>query len=266
MNARGGSGALNVVVEPELDGRTPFVLVHGVGSNLTAWDDVAAALARHAPVVRYDLRGHGGSPRRDVPYRLDDFVADHAEVMAGLGIDRAHLVGFSLGGLIAQAVALRAPKSVDRLVLVGAVAGRTPEERTAVSERLGALRRSGGAPTNAERWFSPQFLREHPERVAANLARQATADPDGYAAAYEVLATNDLVEELARIGAPTLAMTGEFDVGSPPHMSRTIAERVRDGRVVILAGRKHAVLDEIPDRVATEILHFTATQTRGVAS
>ena len=71
-----------------------------------------------------------------------------------------------------------------------------------------------------------------------------------------MLATSDLADELHRISSPTLAMTGEFDVGSPPHMSELIASRVARGRAVVLPGYKHAVLDETPQRVAAEIASF----------
>jgi (E)-2-((N-methylformamido)methylene)succinate hydrolase len=260
------SPLLHAVVHPALDGRVPIVLLHGVGSNLTAWDEVAAALAGRAPVVRYDLRGHGLSPQRDLPYSLESFVDDHIRLLAALGIRRAHVVGFSLGGLIAQAVAIDRPETVDRLVVIGAVAGRTGTERARVAERLERARTAaagiaargatGTAAPDAARWFTDAFLDEHPDRVAANVARQRGTDPVSYAAAYEVLATSDLAGELHRISSPTLAMTGEFDVGSPPHMSELIAARVANGRAVVLPGYKHAVLDEIPQRVAAEIASF----------
>ena len=235
------------------------LLVHGVGSDHTAWDAVAAELTAHATVVRYDLRGHGRSAVGTLPYSLDDFVADHVELMARLGIGRAHLVGFSLGGLIAQAVAIRHPELVDRLAVIGAVAGRTDAERERALTRLEDARRTGPAGTSAAsaaRWFTTGFVERHPDAVARNLRRMADTDAAAYAAAYEVLATNDLADELARVGAPTLAMTGEHDVGSPPHMSEMIAERVPNGRVVILDGHKHGVLDEAPWLVARELTRF----------
>jgi len=255
------SEPLYSVVDSPLNGRTPVVLVHGVGSNCSAWSDVVAELAPNFPVLRYDLRGHGKSPLRERPYTLEAFVDDHLEVMRRYNVRQSYLVGFSLGGLIAQAIALRAPELVRRLVVIGAVAGRTGEERRRALDRLEALRADGADNTNAKRWFTTEFLREHPDRVAANLTRQAQADPDGYVAAYEVLATNDLAAELHRVQAPTLAMTGEFDVGSPPHMTETIAARVPDGRAVILRGYKHAVLDEIPQFVAARIGGFLSERT-----
>lgn len=249
------------VVDSPLDAGTPVVLVHGVGSDHSAWSGVVAELAPWFGVLRYDLRGHGRSPLRELPYTLDAFVDDHLELMRLHGVDRCHLVGFSLGGLIAQAVALRAPQHVQRLVVIGAVAGRTAGERQRVRERLTTLRANGPGRTNAERWFTAAFLRDHPDRVAANLARQEQADPGGYLAAYEVLATNDLVDELRAIQAPTLAMTGEFDIGSPPRMSETIAASVPEGSAVILHGYKHAVLDEIPHIVAAKVGDFLTERT-----
>src|SRR5690242_19220178 len=98
-------------------------LVHGVGSNMQSWDTIAERLSRQCQVVRMDLRGHGTSGRIDV-CRLDDFLDDVSLVLDTLGIARTHLVGFSLGSMIAQAFALTHPERVEKLALISAVAGR----------------------------------------------------------------------------------------------------------------------------------------------
>jgi pimeloyl-ACP methyl ester carboxylesterase len=246
--------------------RAILTLIHGVGDSYTAWDEVVAHLPDGLDVIRYDLRGHGASDKPPGPYTLEDFVSDHLDVLRGQGVQGTHLAGFSLGGMIAQAIALRAPQVVQRLVVMGSVAGRTDAERERVLERLRIVESGGPEATahvSANRWFSDEFAAAHPDVVEAQLRRLAANDPAAYRAAYRVLATNDLIEEVSAIVAPTLVMTGEFDVGSPPHMSHSLAERIPGARVEILAGQRHSILRERPEVVAAAIGAFV---TEGVAA
>ncbi|HEX5193804.1 MAG TPA: alpha/beta fold hydrolase [Solirubrobacteraceae bacterium] len=237
----------------------PVVLIHGVGDRSESWGGVIDRLPPGLDVVTYDLRGHGDSDKPPGPYSLDDFVTDHVSVLDSLGIERCHVVGFSLGGMIAQAIALTRPETVDRLVLVSCVAGRTEREREAVLARLAVVENEGPGGTakvSGARWFTDGFIAAHPEAVERRLAELAANDPVGYAAAYRVLATNDLADELSAIDAPTLIITGEHDIGSPPHMAQTMHERIPDSRLTILEGMRHSVLVEAPELIASQIGEF----------
>src|ERR1041385_7835775 len=111
-----------------VSGRGPHVtLVHGVGANLKSWDEVAARLESRFAAVRLDLRGHGKSSAIVGPCSLDDLASDVVHVWDDLNIRKSHLAGFSLGGLIAQSLALTHPERIDRLAILSAVAGRTAE-------------------------------------------------------------------------------------------------------------------------------------------
>lgn len=262
-----GHEAVRVHSTVEGTGRpgVPVVLVHGVGSTSDAWSSIVALLGDDHPVIRYDLRGHGRSPKPTGPYTLDDFVADHIALMDDLDIDRAHVVGYSLGGLIAQALALSHPDRVDRLGILSAVAGRTEGERRAVRERLAAVEAEGPAGMAAQgpsRWYTRRFQERSPEAVARHLERFAANDPVAYAAAFRVLATSDLADELAKIEASTLVLTGSDDVGSPPRMSRLMAERIPDAQLVIVDGVKHGILEEQARRVAAELSGFLSPARR----
>jgi len=238
---------------------TPVVLIHGVSDNLAAWDRVLDAWQPDRPVVRYDLRGHGDSFHPAPPWSINDFVVDHRQVLDRLGYPTAHTVGFSLGGLVAQAVAARQPTRVARLVVVGAIAGRTEAERSAVLDRLANIESLGPvevAKQSVERWYTAEYLAAHPEVAEETIRKMAQLNPISYRAAYRVLATSDLVSELPNITAPTLALTGEHDVGSPPRMTLTIASGVADGQAVIIPNARHAVLTENAALLAKEIDQF----------
>jgi pimeloyl-ACP methyl ester carboxylesterase len=242
-------------VEGDMFAGIPMVLIHGVGSSQACWNDVAPLLPRDRAIIRYDLRGHGRSAAPDGPWTIDDFVSDHMQLLRHLSIDIADTVGFSLGGLIAQRVAAKHPEVVKHLVVIGAVAGRTEQERSAVLARLAMVEAegpAGAARKSVDRWYSAEYRRAHPQIAEDVIARMEKLDPVAYTNAYRVLATTDLVDDLHRIKAPLLAMTGEFDVGSPPRMSQAMAQRT-GGRAVVLPGSRHDVLDECPQLIAKEI-------------
>ena len=253
----GASGRLSprgVDIAWRQDGAGPALLMlHGVGSAMDSFDLLVAHLGARFRMLRYDLRGHGRSGKPPAPYDLAHYVQDAVDLLDARGIDRAHVLGFSFGGMIAQALAIAHPARVEGLVLVSSVAGRTAEEQSRMRERADTLEREGAAGTieaAIERWFTPGFRERHPDVVEARIRRAMGNDPKGYAAAYRVFATADMNEALAGIRAPTLVMTGEHDVGSTPRMARLIHERVAGSRLEILDGLRHNVVEEAPQRVA----------------
>lgn len=244
------------------EGQGPVVtLVHGVGSSLNSWDDVAEKLAPTFTVVRLDLRGHGRSEPITGGCSLADLASDVRRVWDRLGIDKSHLAGFSLGGLIAQWLALSDPERIERLAIISAVAGRTPEEREKVIRRLELLKQGGIAAiaeAAEERWFTLEYRTAHPERVRQRMAELLANDPQSYAAAYTVFATSDLGNRLAEIAHPTLVVTGEHDVGSTPRMARMMHEHIAGSSLVILPGFRHSVLAEASDTIAALLIdHFS---------
>jgi pimeloyl-ACP methyl ester carboxylesterase len=190
---------------------------------------------------------------------LGDFARDVVDVMTAAGAARAHVVGFSLGGMIAQALALDYAAHVDRLVLLSAVAGRTEQERGRVRGRLEILRTQGiGAITGAaqDRWFTAGFIEHHPELVRERMEQLQRNHAPSYAAAYTVFSTSDLGDRLHTIRKPTLVATGEHDVGSNTRMARFMQAQIAGAELQILPGLKHSVLVEAPDTIAAMLLKF----------
>jgi pimeloyl-ACP methyl ester carboxylesterase len=243
-----------------LEGQGPLVvLIHGVGARLENWDGVASRLAGAFRVLRYDLRGHGESKPAPGPYSLPLFADDLKALLDHVGADDADIAGHSLGGMIAQMFALRHPAAARRLALLSAVAGRTPEERERVAARIDLIRTGDPGEhfrRSLPRWFSDRFIAENPELIAAYAARNATNDPDSYAAAYRVLALEDLDRELEAIHVPTLVATGEHDLGSNPRMSELMSRRIKGATLRILPGLRHSILVEAPHVVARMLVPF----------
>jgi 3-oxoadipate enol-lactonase len=244
----------------QVEGAGPaVVLIHGVGADGASWDDIAPALTPRFTVIRLDLRGHGRSGHIEGALALGDFAQDVVDVLDAAGVAQAHVVGFSLGGMIAQALALDHAARVDRLVLLSAVAGRTEQERARVRERLEILRTQGiGAITGAaqDRWFTAGFIERHPDLVRQRMEQLQGNHAPSYAAAYTVFSTSDLGERLHDIRKATLVATGEHDVGSNTRMARFMQEQIPGAALQILPGLKHSVLVEAPETIGAMVLAF----------
>ncbi|PTM42892.1 alpha/beta hydrolase [Bosea sp. 124] len=240
-------------------GALPLVLVHGVGSYCEAWDGVIARLSDSFRILSFDLRGHGRSERLKGRYEIDDFTKDVLALADHVGFGRFDLAGFSLGGLIAQRLALTHPERLRRLVLLSTVSGRTDEESERVLARLAALMagdRGSHYDASLSRWLTEDFQARNPELIAELRRRNAQNDPDCYAAAYRVLAETDFGGLIDQIRLPTLIATGEHDQGSNPRMSRYMHERITGSRLHILPGLRHSLLNEAPDQVAALMRGF----------
>lgn len=237
----------------------PLVLVHGVGGDGGMWDGVVAALPPRFRTIQVDLRGHGRSGPITAPCSVQELARDVTDLMDALGVRSASIAGFSLGGLVAQAIALESPDRVSKLALVATVAGRTPEEQARSAARIEVVREKGLAAIaagNREFWFSDAFRRDHPEAVEARVRQFMACDPVSYLHAFAVFAKGDFAARLAEIRQPTLVLAGEFDPAATARMARLMHERIAGSRLEILAGMRHALLIECPRRVAALMAAF----------
>ncbi|MDG2427925.1 MAG: alpha/beta fold hydrolase [Acidimicrobiales bacterium] len=244
----------------------PLVLVHGVGLDLHLWDLVVSSLAIDRQVVCYDLLGHGRSSDPPGQRVLGDFVDQCLDVLAVArsedpGKRVPALAGISLGGLITLAVGSRHPEAVAQLVAMNTVFGRTDEQIKAVRNRL-TLTETYGMGRVAElaidRWFTADWQFLHPDRVEAVDRCIRVNDLDSYLKAYRVFADGDpgMPEAASLITAPTLALTGEFDPGSTPAMSRAIASAVINGEFRIFSDLRHLPPIEAPRECVVGLLEF----------
>jgi len=244
--------------------RPPVVLAHGVGLDLSMWDLVVNDLAVDRLVVRYDLFGHGGSPDPPGPRTVGDLVAQCRSVLAETAASTGatpDLVGLSLGALVALATAARHPEAVRRLVAMNAVFDRSEADKRGSRERLAITEAEGLEPIATlavDRWFAPDWQVAHPDRVAAVRNRLTSTDLDAYLKAYRLFVDGDpeMPAAAACITAPTLAVTGELDVGSVPAMSHAIAAAVPDGRSRVLSGLRHVPPIEAPESTVAVLRGF----------
>lgn len=239
----------------------PVVLLHGVGLNQSIWAGQAKALETDFQIITYDLLGHGRSAEAAANAGLADWVNQLDDVVRNLALEKFTLVGFSFGGLIAQAYAAQHSRMIDRLVLMSTVYNRSEAERASVFARLEAVRRDGPQatiPTALSRWFSPEFSKTHPEVMNQYEAILRGNDTGSFLSAYEcfAVADQDLVGALVEFDRPTLIMTGGLDTGSTPDMARKLAGMIPLAECSIVAGGRHMMSVEKPDEVNSVLLGF----------
>ncbi|HET9125057.1 MAG TPA: alpha/beta fold hydrolase [Solirubrobacteraceae bacterium] len=234
--------------------RAPIVLIHGVGLDHRMWDACRAPLSRVQPVEAPDLPGHGSAPVIRGRVELADLARPILERIARA----VHLVGFSLGALVAQRIALDAPERVRSLILLSSVARRSAAERAAVEGRLRQAREEPTANRHAaiQRWTGGEAGRLSPDAIAYAERALAAMDPASYLAAYRVFVTaeDELWPRVGEIAAPTLVVTGEEDPGSTPRMTRELAAAIPGACAEIVAGARHLLPLERPDTVSGLIL------------
>jgi 3-oxoadipate enol-lactonase len=191
-------------------GRPAVLLSNSLGTDYTMWREQAQALSRDFLVIRYDTRGHGGSGSPPGPYTIDLLGNDVLALLDHLDIARAHVVGLSMGGMIAQWLGIHAAYRVNRLVLAN-TAGRIGTEEGWRS-RAAAVRADGLAAiaeSSPVRWFTPAFVSNPIVEAMQHTLRSQS--PEGYAACCDALAFADLRDGVAAIASPTLVIAGAAD-------------------------------------------------------
>jgi 3-oxoadipate enol-lactonase len=235
------------------------VLSNSLGASRAMWDPQVPVLAERYRVVTYDTRGHGASPSPAGPYSLDDLVDDVLALLDRVGAERAHVAGLSLGGMTALRLAARAPERVHRLAVLCTSAKTEPQ---GFLDRAAAVRADGTAPIAAavvSRWLTPPYAAEHPDLVARLQAMITGCDDEGYAACAEVVAGIDLRQDLGRVTAPTLVVSGAEDLALPPEHQRAIADGIAGAELLSLSPGAHLANLEQPLRVSGALLgHFDA--------
>jgi 3-oxoadipate enol-lactonase len=232
----------------------PVLLVMGLGMPATGWWCTAPVLAERFRVLAFDNRGCGRSGRPRGPYTLAQLAGDGLAVLDAAGEASAHVYGVSLGGMIAQELALRAPERVRSLVL-GATTAGGPEHEQPDEETLGFLRRRGAMPPEEGVWasipyvYGPATVERAPDRVAEDVEQRLLFAPDrsGYEAQLAAASGHDTTGRLAAIVAPALVVHGDADRIVPVGNGRRLAELLPTAHFHLLAGAGHLYMTDAPE-------------------
>jgi 3-oxoadipate enol-lactonase len=240
---------LNVKVEGE---GIPIILIHGVGADLTLWDDVVPILSKSYKIIRYDLRGCGLSELSSEP-SLEILAEDLAGIMDALSIRDAHVLGWSLGGMIAIQFTSIYPDRVKSLILVGTNVRLGSRAAAIFQDRVLIARQEGmEALVNrtfqfTEQTFSPEVREKNPEKVARFKSKLLRNSKEGYAACAEVLLRSDVSKIVPGIKNPTLVIAGQHDTSSPISGSEELCIYLENSLMKIIPNCGHYYPLEQPE-------------------
>lgn len=238
----------------------PLLLIHGLGYARWGWEPVVDLLAAEHDVVLFDNRGIGDSAAPPGPYTVAEMARDAASVLDAAGLERAHVLGTSLGGMVALQLALDHSDRVDRLVLActtpgGAGAVPMPERTVRLMAEAPTLPMDIALRRFVENAFGPEPEPELVDRIMAHRLATAQA-PTAWAAQAAAGATFDVWQRVGEIGAPTLVLTGDADAVVDPRNSELLAERIPNARLEVFADDGHLFFWEEPERFVEIVTEF----------
>jgi pimeloyl-ACP methyl ester carboxylesterase len=240
----------------------PVLLIMGLGSNAHGWYRSIPWLAERYRAIALDNRGVG---RSDVPagaYGIAQMAGDAAAVLDACAIEHAHVVGMSLGGMIAQRVALAYPERVRSLVLVCTTPGGRNAAR-ASDEVMKGLVEGGADPSTVYRrnaWFlyGDETRRDHPERIEQDIEARSRipTQPAGYYGQLQAATGHDTWDELPSLRVPTLVVHGESDLLVPTENGRLLAQRIAGAELVLVPGAGHMLQADAGEALREAVLGF----------
>jgi len=241
----------------------PLVLIPGLGTGLWLWFKQVPALAETFRTIIFDPPGVGRSARSATAYTTRSLAATIAQLLDALGLERAHVLGASLGGFVAQEFALAYPQKTTSLVLCCTSAGGAPHVPTEASvleayQSNFKLEADERIRQNLLLSFAPPYVSAHPAEVERVLAmRLANFVPDDvYLSQVRAGQTHDADARVSRINAPTLVLAGDSDRIVPPENSERLAAAIPGAKLAVLPRGSHLFFIEQADSFNAAVLEF----------
>ncbi len=232
---------INLTIEGPEEGPA-VVFSHSLAADLSMWDGQAAVLRDRYRVVRFDTRGHGGSTARAGAYNLEMLSDDVEAMLDALDLGPVHFVGLSMGGMIGQTLALRAPERLRSLVLCDTSSRIPPDSGPTWKERIETAENGGMAALaqgTLDRWFSPAFAAAQPAEIDGVRQMILSTEVFGFVGCCHAISQLDLTEQISAIDKPTLIIVGSDDEGTPVAAHEVIRDRITGSKLVILEGARH---------------------------
>jgi len=256
------ANGINIYYESQGEGE-PLFLIAGLGATHHLWELQVPSFARWYRVVTFDNRGAGDSGKPPEPYSIGLFADDTAALMDALGIERAHVYGQSMGGIIAQEFALRHPQRLRGLVL-GCTTFGGPNSVLPSPQAAALLSGMPNLPPEQavervkELFYSPRFRREHADEARKRIQSYfpLRTPPDAYARQLVACLTFDAYERLPQVAAPTLVINGAEDALIPPENSRILAQRIPGAELVLFPEAGHLFFHEVPEEADAAVADF----------
>jgi pimeloyl-ACP methyl ester carboxylesterase len=255
---------INLYYEIHSDG-FPLLLIRGLGSNIDWWDpDFLDAMSKSFKIIIFDNRGAGRTDKPDIEYSIEMFADDTVGLMDALNIKRSHVLGYSMGGAIAQEISLKYPERVEKLVLCATTCGGT--EAVAISPELMEILMKGAKGKSLEEraeqmiqlTFTEEFIKIHPdiiERERQSILKNPTPD-FSFQRQLGAVMKFSTGGRLKMVKTPTLIVHGRKDILVPPENAQVLAKLIHDSKVAYFDNSGHAFFSQETVFVAKTILEF----------
>lgn len=238
------------------DDRT-FIFINSLGTDFRIWDGVVDILKHHGNILRFDKAGHGLSTLNNPNCEIENYADDVIGLMDFLNIQKAVIVGLSIGGIIAQYLAIHHAEKIERLILsntapkVGSEEGWNTRIETVKKDGIASI-----ADNIMKVWFSENFRTNRADELLGYKMMVSTINLQGYIQACEALKINDLTNEISEITVPTLCFAGTEDGSTPPAQVRAMADLIPNSTYILIEGVGHIPCVEVPELMANLILAF----------
>ena len=245
INASDSNGTFYILNQNQ---GTPIIFIHGVGLNHKIWKPQFDVFEN--TIVAYDILGHGKTPLESSNLSFDNFSRQLLNLIDELNFKKIHLVGFSIGSLIARNFAENYNNKLESLTLLCSVFKRSKEQQQIVDDRFELSKKSRSLSKQAlKRWFTDEYILQNPkiyEEISSMLNENNMED---FLKIYELFVKHKDNEKFENIKVKTLIMTGEFDSGSTPEMSKNLSKCIKNSKVKIIKNGKHLCSIECADEV-----------------
>jgi len=220
---------------------SPIVFIHGVGLTKEIWSP-QLDFFKNNNVLTYDLLGHGKTPLEKTQLNFEDFTKQLNNLINELEIKKVHLVGFSLGSLIARNFAATHGDKLSSLVLHGSIYKRSKEQKRIVQNRFELIKvgRAASKDRALRRWFSDKFLKDNKEMYNKISSMLDKNDHNNFLKVYKLFVNyEDDDQMLNNINTNTLVTTGQYDVGSTTEMAKNLSEKIKGAKYIEIKDGKH---------------------------
>ena len=235
---------------------TPIVFIHGVGLTYEIWQPQLNFFKNYSN-LSYDILGHGKSSLTKRNISFDDFSEQLIELIDELKIEKIHLVGFSIGSLIARNFAIRYGDRLQSLILLGSIYKRSEQQQKIVNERFDQAKKELKLSRQAlKRWFTDKYLENNPDTYEKISSILSSNNIENFLKAYELFVKHQNDENFEKIKINTLLMTGEYDYGSTIEMSQELSKVIKNSELKIIKEGKHLCGIECADEVNLGIKNF----------
>ena len=234
----------------------PIVFIHGVGLTYEIWQPQLDFFKNYCTLA-YDILGHGKSSLDKQNISFDDFSDQLVKLIDELNFQKIHLIGFSIGSLIARNFATKFNDRLQSLVLLGSIYKRTEQQQKIVNERFNQAKRDLKLSKLAlKRWFTDKYLENNPDTYDKISSILSSNNMENFIKVYDLFVNHKNDEDFEKITVNTLIMTGEYDIGSTIEMSQQLNKIIKNSQLQIIKNGKHLCGIECADDVNLTIKNF----------